>query len=114
MNSSMKMKTRRRHDNHYKAHILDHLPTIPPTTNLTSPILIIPVKRLQNPKRVNASSQNNKHVEYLMRAPPDIKASWIELLRDPRDIDQGADEGDPTLSIVIREAGLFVELLERE
>ena len=113
MNSSTEMKTRRRHDNHYKADILITCLQYP-TTNLTSPVLIIPVKRLQNTNRVNASSQNNKHVEYLMRAPPNVKASWIELLRDPRDIDQGADEGDPTLSIVVREARLFVELLERE
>lgn len=49
-----------------------------------------------------------------MRAPPDIKASWKELLREPRAINKGADEEDPSLGIVVREAGLFVELLERE
>ena len=49
-----------------------------------------------------------------MRAPPNIKASWIELLREPRAIDKGADEDDSTLGVVVREARLFVELLERE
>ena len=49
-----------------------------------------------------------------MRASPDIEASWIELLREPRAVDQGADEDNPTLGIVVREARLFVELLERE
>ena len=63
---------------------------------------------------MNTRSQNNKHVEYLMRAPPDIEASWIELLGESGAVDQGADEDDSALGIVVWEAGLFVELLERE
>ena len=49
-----------------------------------------------------------------MRAPPNIKSSWIELLRESRAIDQGADEDHSPLNIVVREARLFVELLGRE
>ena len=108
-----KQKIERRHDNRYKADILAAC-LQNPTANLTSPILIIPVKRLPNTKEVNASSQDDEHVEYLMRAAPNVKASGIELLREPRAIDQGADEGHSTLGIVVREAGLFVELLGRE
>ena len=53
-------------------------------------------------------------MEDLMRAPPDIKPSRINLLRDPRAVNKGADEEDSSLGVVVREAGLFVELLERE
>ena len=53
-------------------------------------------------------------MENLMRAPPDIKASGIELLRDSRAVNKGADEEDSSLCVVVWEAGLFVELLERE
>ena len=49
-----------------------------------------------------------------MRAPPNIKASWIELFWESRAIDKGADEDDSTLSIVVWEARLFVQLLKRE
>ena len=49
-----------------------------------------------------------------MRASPDIKTSWIELLRESRAIEKGADEEDSTLGIVVWEARLFVELLGRE
>ena len=103
-------KIEQRHYNHYKADVLNTCLQNP----TTSSILIIPVKRLQNTKEVNASSQDNEHVEYLMRAAPNVKASGIELLREPRAIDQGADEGHSTLDIVVREARLFVELLGRE
>ena len=49
-----------------------------------------------------------------MRAPPDIKPSWIEPFREPRAIDQGAEENKSTLSIVVGKTGFFVELFKRE
>lgn len=59
-------------------------------------------------------SQNDKHVEYLMRAPPDVKASGVEPFRKPDAIDEGTDEDHATLGVVVRKTGLFVELIGRE
>lgn len=49
-----------------------------------------------------------------MGAAPDIKASRIELFREPRTVDEDADEDYAALDIVVGEAGLLVELLEWE
>ena len=84
-------------------------PTLP-----APPILVIPFQRTQNAKQVDARSQNDKHVEYLVGVAPDIKASWIQLFREPRTVDEGADEDYSALRVVVGEAGLLVELRERE
>ena len=63
---------------------------------------------------MDTCSQNNEHVEYLVRAAPNIKASWIELFWKSRAVDEGADEDDAALRIIVGETGLFVELLKRE
>lgn len=85
-----------------------------PTASHTPPILVVPFKRIQNTEEVNRRSQNNKHVEYLMRVPPNIKFSWVESFWKSRAIDKGAEENDCTLSIVVGKTRLFVELLKRE
>lgn len=63
---------------------------------------------------MDARSQNDKHVEYLVGAAPDIEASRIELFREPRTADEGADEDYAAHDIVVGEAGLLIVLLERE
>ena len=85
-----------------------------PITSPTPLILVIPFKCIQNTEQVNRRSQNDKHVEYLMRAPPNIKLSWIELFWKSHAINKGAEENQSTLRIVIGETRLFVELLKRE
>ena len=49
-----------------------------------------------------------------MRAAPNVKTSRTKHLRESRAVDEGADEDESTLGVVVRKAGLFVELLERE
>jgi len=53
-------------------------------------------------------------MENLMRAPPDIEVTWVELFWKACGINEGAKEDQSTLSIVVGEAGLFIELLKRE
>lgn len=63
---------------------------------------------------MNRRDQNDKHVEILMRAPPNIKSSWTELFWKSRAIDKSAEENDTTLRVVVGKTRLFVELLKRE
>lgn len=85
-----------------------------PTTSPTPTVLVIPFECVQNTEQVNGRGQDNKHVEYLMGAAPDIELSRIEPFRKPRAIYEGAEEDDPALRVVVGQSGLLVELLERE
>ena len=85
-----------------------------PIIGPTPPILMIPFKCIQNAEQVNRRSQNNKHVEYLMRTPPNIKLSWVGLFRKSRAIYKGAEENYSTLRVVVGETRLFVELLKQK
>ncbi len=85
------------------------------TYNSPTPlILVIPCECAQNTKQVNGRSQNNKHMEYLMRATPNIELTRIESFRKSRAIYEGTEEDYPALRVVVGESRLLVELLERE
>jgi len=59
---------------------------------------------------MSESSENDKNVEELVRASPDIKSTGAELLRESRSVDEGAGQDQAALNVVVWEAGLFVEL----
>lgn len=85
-----------------------------PIASPTPPVLEIPRQRMRNPQKMHRRSQNDKHVKYLMRTPPDIETSGVELFRKPHAIDEGTHEDQSALDIVVGKAGLSVELLEWE
>ena len=85
-----------------------------PLTSLTSPVHVVEIEGIQDTKQMDTCGQNGKHMEYLVRTAPDIKATWTKLFREPRAIHKGADEDQSTLGIVIGEASLLVEVLGRE
>ena len=77
-------------------------------------MLVVPFECIQNATQVNECSHHNKHVKYLMRAPPNIKVSRMQPFRESGAIYKGANQNQATLRIVIGKARLFIELLERE